>query len=720
MYVNLVSNISNKKNLNCNKTIILYLYKLFLNILLNLKKLLFNIINIILKEMSSNKKIYKSSLFYYFISILFIISIKNIEVISEYQEINVTINGTGTQQIVYNNNQFKPDKILINGILQNYSDYYVYNLTQNINVITIRWEKKLTSCFWMFSDLKNITHIDFSNFDVSEVFDMTRMFYNLYLLKELDLSSFNTSSLYYMQSMFEGCISLVSLNLKNFDTSKIYLMTGIFQNVKSLKILDLSSFNTSSVESMNCMFCGCSSLISLNLKNFDTSNVVNFNFMFLGCDSLIYLNLNSFYIRPDAEAKMLDKASVDLLCYDSFKASKINNYTNNYNNNCFKNQSKLIIDNKTCIDECYYDNIYKYEYNNICFKTCSEISEYLYGNLDIKFYYNYNKTKCLDKIPDGYYLNDTNNNTIDKCNIKCKTCNNDSNVIGLCLSCNIENNYYPFINDSNIDSYIDCLNYTPSGYILDNNAYKPCYSSCKECIEIGDNYNHQCSECIDNYYLNNTNCYQNCSYYYYFNELHEHYCTIDNKCPENKSKLIVEKGECIDDCAKDNIYKYEYNNTCYHINITNNSIAETEIILDINVVEAIENLSNIIIEESNNEKNTPQVITTLIINNHIKESIILDENIDIDNNIEKISNVLDYSYIKEEGIEEIKKDNDDDIDNDKIIEELSNKLNNTYVKEEEIEKIKNGNDLILIENDELKAALTKSDNNINEKKMNLQ
>ena len=54
--------------------------------------------------------------------------------------------------------------------------------------------------------------------------------------------------------------------------------------------------------------------------------------------------------------------------------------------------------------------------------------------------------------------------------------------------------------------------------------------------------------------------------------------------------------------------------------------------------------------------------------------------------------------------------------NDKIIEFMSNELNDSYIKKEELKEIKNGNDLILIENNELKVSLTKSDNNIYEKK----
>ena len=44
-------------------------------------------------------------------------------------------------------------------------------------------------------DLKNITEIDFSNFDTSEVNGMTEM--------------------------FSGCTSLTSINFENFNTSKV-------------------------------------------------------------------------------------------------------------------------------------------------------------------------------------------------------------------------------------------------------------------------------------------------------------------------------------------------------------------------------------------------------------------------------------------------------------------------------------------------------------------
>ena len=39
-------------------------------------------------------------------------------------------------------------------------------------------------------------------------------------------------------------------------------------------------------------------------------------------------------------------------------------------------------------------------------------------------------------------------------------------------------------------------------------------------------------------------------------------CTEDGICPENYTLLIEDKGKCIEDCGKDDIYKYQYNGKC--------------------------------------------------------------------------------------------------------------------------------------------------------------
>ena len=107
----------------------------------------------------------------------------------------------------------------------------------------------------------------------------------------------------------------------------------------------------------------------------------------------------------------------------------------------------------------------------------------------------------------------------------------------------------------------------PEGYYLDidNDIYKPCYKTCKRCYGEGNEENNNCIECKLNHYKieeNINNCYEKCEYYYYFDSLGKYNCTLNKICPDNQSKLITQKSKCIDNCANDDIYKYEQNNIC--------------------------------------------------------------------------------------------------------------------------------------------------------------
>ena len=126
-------------------------------------------------------------------------------------------------------------------------------------------------------------------------------------------------------------------------------------------------------------------------------------------------------------------------------------------------------------------------------------------------------------------------------------------------------NYYPKIDDeSNDNSFINCYKIIPDGYILHNNIIKPCYYTCKNCSGIGDEIDNKCISCNFKYEFknddgNDKNCYEKCPYYYYFDTSKNHYCTLDNKCPD-EYKLFKEKNECIKNCSvSKNIF--EYNST---------------------------------------------------------------------------------------------------------------------------------------------------------------
>ena len=69
-------------------------------------------------------------------------------------------------------------------------------------------------------------------------------------LKTLDISNFNTSNVTDMTAMFgtaeytdgttSSCTSLETLNLNNFDTSNVTTMNGIFQGASNLKTINLN------------------------------------------------------------------------------------------------------------------------------------------------------------------------------------------------------------------------------------------------------------------------------------------------------------------------------------------------------------------------------------------------------------------------------------------------------------------------------------------------
>ena len=145
---------------------------------------------------------------------------------------------------------------------------------------------KVTNMQGMFSNCSSAISLDLSSFNTSKVTDMHSMFEYCSTLTSLDLNSFNTSKVTDMHSMFSSCSSLTTLDLNGFNTSQVIGMQGMFSRCLSLTTLDLNGFNTSKVTNMQDMFRGCSSLTNLELNNFNTSNVTNMSFMFSGCSKL--------------------------------------------------------------------------------------------------------------------------------------------------------------------------------------------------------------------------------------------------------------------------------------------------------------------------------------------------------------------------------------------------------------------------------------------------
>ena len=90
-----------------------------------------------------------------------------------------------------------------------------------------------------------------------------------------------------MSHMFTNCYNVKQLDLSNFDTSNVFDMSAMFFNCFSLTQLDLSGFNTSIVEYMKCMFYQCKTLTTIYTSAaWKTNRILNTDDMFKECYSL--------------------------------------------------------------------------------------------------------------------------------------------------------------------------------------------------------------------------------------------------------------------------------------------------------------------------------------------------------------------------------------------------------------------------------------------------
>ena len=204
-----------------------------------------------------------------------------------------------------------------------YMFFYMSNLTV-LNLSNFD-TSKVTDMKYMFYSMSDLTTLNLSSFDTSQVTDMQYMFADMRNLTTLNLSSFDTSQVTDMQYMFADMSNLPTLDLSNFDTSKVTDMKNMFYEMYSLAALDLSNFDTSKVTDMSEMFYGMINLTTLNLSNFDTSKVTNMSAMFRGMSSLTTLNLSSFNTSQviDMGNMFRGMSSLTTLNLSNFDTSKV-------------------------------------------------------------------------------------------------------------------------------------------------------------------------------------------------------------------------------------------------------------------------------------------------------------------------------------------------------------------------------------------------------------
>ena len=207
------------------------------------------------------------------------------------------------------------------------------------------------------------------------------------------------------------------------------------------------------------------------------------------------------------------------------------------------------------------------EKNSITQDTnCIECSEGYFKTED-------SNTNCIleNLIPENYFKN-ANDNIYYRCYINCKKCRNFFDDVNNNMNCDecIEN-YYFLYNTKNCYSMDFIQDNNDYYFSSDDSKFHKCYSSCSKCNIGGTVSNHNCEECINNYYFedNTKNCYDisyvNNGFYLDNFTLNEGELPKFKKCYENCSTcnnyLIDDEMNCV--LCKTNYYKINGTNNCY-------------------------------------------------------------------------------------------------------------------------------------------------------------
>ena len=490
---------------------------------------------------------------------------------------------------------------------------------------------------YMFYNCKNLEYFVRNGFKYLSSLTNTKrimkgMFQNCESLISLDLSSnFYTQNVEIMWDMFKGCSKLTNLYINNFDTSQVTDMESMFEGCYNLILLDISGFNTNNVQYMNSMFCNCSSLKSLNFRGISSNSLGTMQHMFYNCSSLQYLNLFSLTEKDQSITEMFKGASTTFtFCIKE--------------NEDIPNIFQILLKNMTGQRDCSINNCYigsyqrvsvknkklccrDYEYKGNCYKKCpsrtiAQDNNRACDNFSCTYqnpYYNFEQNGCIKEIPKGYFINDTNLKTIDKCHEdceecdkkeideyhtnckscksnkphiylgncydkclrgyykntesckcfdeRCSLCTEETILQGKCTEC--ENGYYRKKVDENAKSF-SCYDKGLEKHYLKNNFWYQCYITCQTCNITGNEKSHKCITCDENNSFEFEkdgliNCYPNCTYYFYFNKKNndKYTCTESLECPKEYNLKVPKIGQCVKSCLDNENYKYKFNDNCY-------------------------------------------------------------------------------------------------------------------------------------------------------------
>ena len=441
-------------------------------------------------------------------------------------------------------------------VFQNYSDNFYFFTYNNVSDFTCGYTSQ-------YAD-KNYYH-DVSKYEIVKYSESPLIFEGNVEILEMNFSLYNKYAFYKIYNKdknitYNGVID-VTLNKIIFNTNEEVQSFSAYSNNAMLAIVNNKAYKICGIKNQDETDCadscesgkspvldlekgticgsGCEGKYKLIPSEACSSNCDLYKFIYNGtyCGECKYFYENKIYkFYNDTTSECLETIPEGTEEFDT-------------DFHLLQCKSGYIFNGSTCITNCY--------------ETCLRCSEYSTNEKD---------QKCLSCIGNYSLINGNCiqlSNCLSQTQEKCATCNAESNLHGLCISCN--NNYlkanYTIIHTE----FLDCFKEGDNSFINfyydnDTDQYRPCYQTCKRCLKPGNRTSQNCLECKFDFMLKPfDNPYNNCVPYteYYYRDSFDRFKNLDIfQCPEEAKYSVKEKNFCIDDCKKNSDYKNLYNGNC--------------------------------------------------------------------------------------------------------------------------------------------------------------
>ena len=137
-----------------------------------------------------------------------------------------------------------------------------------------------TSLYRALANKNQLTTVDLSGLDTSNITNMSEMFVNSASIQKMNLKGWQTSNVQNMSGMFKGVKQLKSLDINHFKTDNVTDFNRMFFGMESLEFLDISSLKTTKATSLYQIFGNMFNLKAVDLSAFKSTNSVNVDSMF--------------------------------------------------------------------------------------------------------------------------------------------------------------------------------------------------------------------------------------------------------------------------------------------------------------------------------------------------------------------------------------------------------------------------------------------------------